>query len=161
MPALHRILSCLRRRSFPALRRQRVEIYWGGDEEELLFYRPQRGRHYICVHQDLRHAPRPVLEGGIAHELCHILRDLRLGRYSRELSWSRYAHSRWSRMREERAVEREAVALGYATHLLAFLRYARALGWSFTRENGLLYAELARFTAGRISAAGRGTLPRS
>lgn len=135
-------LRRLIRRSFPHLRRRPIEIYWGGDDDELLLYHVEGGRHRIRVNECLRAAPRPVLEGGIAHELCHIARDLRLGPAARDLSWDNYHRSRWTRMREERAVERDAVALGYAPHLLAFWRYARRLGWRFTREHGLLYAEL-------------------
>lgn len=130
-------------RSFPRLRRLPVEIGWG-EEEDLLSYRVRAGRHSILVNECLRGAPARVLEGGIVHELCHLEGDLLLGPASRRQSWDRYFHSRWARMREERAVERRAVALGYAQQLLAFQKFAHRLGWSFGREHGLLYVELTR-----------------
>jgi hypothetical protein len=85
-----------------------------------------------------------VLEGGMAHELCHIDADLRLGRYQREFAWGRYATSRWCRMREERATEVRVIELGYGPQLLAFVCFARRLGYSFAREHGLLYPEIVR-----------------
>ncbi len=159
-PTLYVILRRLIRRSFPHVRRRPIDIYWGGGEDdELLLYHLEHHRHSIRVNATLRAAPRRVIEGGIAHELCHIARDLRLGRHSRDLSWEKYDRCRWARMREERAVEREAVALGYAPHLLAFWRYAHCLGWRFAREHGLLYTEL--LTTIRTPSPGRGTPPRA
>jgi hypothetical protein len=102
------------------------------------------GAHLIRVNECLGAATSQVLEGGIVHELCHIDADLRLGRYQRELAWRRYAASRWCRMREERATEVRVIDLGYGRHLLAFVRFARRLGYSFTMENGLLYPEIRR-----------------
>ena len=130
-------------RSFPRLRLLPLTISWG-TEEGLLWYTVENGRHLILVNNVLRPATRQVLEGGIAHELCHIDADVRLGPVQREMAWNRYAASRWCRMREERQTEVRVVELGYGPHLLAFVRFARRLGYSFTRENGLLYPEIQR-----------------
>jgi hypothetical protein len=147
---LNRILRLLIARSFPRLRRLPIAISWGRSESELLSYMENEGRYCIPVNDCLRPASRLVLEGGIAHELCHIDADVRLGPFQRQLAWDRYLQSRWSRMREERDTERRVIALGYGPHLLAFVRYARRLGHSFSREHGLLYAEISRaVTAGR------------
>jgi hypothetical protein len=140
---LRQILRRLLVRSFPRLRRIRLTISWGLDDE-LLCYTVRNGEHLIRVNECLRPAATHVLEGGIAHELCHIDADLRLGRYQRELAWQRYAASRWSRMHEERATEGRVIELGYGPHLLAFVRFARRLGYSFTMEHGLLYPEILR-----------------
>jgi hypothetical protein len=125
------------------LRRIRLTISWGL-EDELLLYTVQNGEHLIQVNECLRPAPAHVLEGGIAHELCHIDADLRLGRYQRELAWQWYSASRWRRIREERATEVHVIELGYGPHLLAFVRFVRRLGYSFTKEHGLLYPEIRR-----------------
>lgn len=143
--ALRRILRRLRIRAFPRLRRIRLTISWGIDDD-LLCYTVQNGEHLIRVNECLRPATTRVLEGGIAHELCHIDADVRLGRYQRELAWQRYSASRWCRMREERATEVRVIELGYGPHLLAFVRFARRLGYSFTKEHGLLYPEIRRAT---------------
>lgn len=140
---LQSILERLVGQSFPRLRRVGLTILWGG-EEDLLFYSVEGNRHLIRVNERLRRATRHALEGGIVHELCHIDADMRLSRYQRQIAWERYMNSRWCRMREERATELEAVRLGYGNQLLALIRYARGLGWSFSREHGLLYAEIVR-----------------
>jgi hypothetical protein len=74
---------------------------------------------------------------------------MRMGRYQRELAWDRYERSRWSRIREEQATERRVLALGYGPQMLAFLRYARRLGYSFSREHGLPYGEIRRSVEGQ------------
>jgi hypothetical protein len=132
-------------RSFPRLRRSDIRISWGA-EEDLLLYTLDDGRHSIQVNHYLRPAPRAALEGGIAHELCHVDADLRLGAYQRELAWNRYSRLRWSRIREERATEQRVIELGYGAELLAFVRFARRLGYSFTHEHGLLYQEIVAAT---------------
>jgi hypothetical protein len=140
---LHHILRHLVRRSFPKLLNRPVTISWG-TPDALLYYAVEADRHSIDVHERLRGAPRLALEGGIVHELCHIEADINMGAYQRQLAWNRYAESRWARMREERATERRLIDLGYGTHLLALIRFAHRLGYRFSRENGLLYAEIHR-----------------
>ena len=122
-------------RAFPRLRRLKLFIEWGA-EDDLLFYTVEADRHLIRVNDCLRLAPRRVLEGGIAHELCHIEADRRMGPYQRQLAWNRYCRSRTSRIREERATERRVTELGYGIQLLAFVRFAKRLGYSFSREHG-------------------------
>ena len=136
------------RRSFPRLRRRTIAIGWGA-EEELFYYMADAEQYLIAVNRSLQGAPRRVLEGGIAHELCHIDADLRLGVYPRQLAWNRYAESRWYRMRNELATEQQAIALGYGPQLLELIRYARRLGYTFAREHGLFYAEILRAEVSR------------
>lgn len=157
---LTQILRRLIARSFPRLRRVRVTISWAADDD-LLWYTVKDGTHLIFVNTCLRPAPKRVLEGGISHELCHIDADIRMGPFQRELAWRRYAVSRWCRMREERATEQRVIELGYGPSLLAFVRFARTLGYSFTREHGLLYSEIRRAVqtgcrepAGRLTPRG-------
>jgi hypothetical protein len=145
-PRLNQILRRLICPSFPKLRRHAVRIGWGADEE-LLYYTVDGECFVIVVNSCLRRARRRALEGGIAHELCHIDRDLRLGAYPRQLAWKRYAESRWYRMREERETERQVIRLGYGSQLLELIRFARAQGYTFEREHGLLYVEVLRACA--------------
>jgi hypothetical protein len=126
-------------------------IGWGA-EEELLYYTADGDQCVIAVNPSLQAAPRRVLEGGIAHELCHIDADLRLGAYPRQLAWNRYSESWWYRMRNERATERQAIALGYGRQLLELIRFAHRLGYTFRREHGLFYAEILRAEALRGEA---------
>ena len=113
----------------------------------MFYYAVDAEQYLIAVNPSLRGAPRSALEGGIAHELCHIDADLRVGVYPRELAWNRYSESRWFRMRNERATEQQAIALGYGRHLMELIRFARRLGYTFAREHGLSYAEILRTEA--------------
>jgi len=140
---LNRILHNLVRRSFPGLRRRTITIGWGA-EDELLYYTTQAEQYVIAVNHLLQGARRCVLEGGVAHELCHIDADLRLGVFARQLAWNRYPTSRWYRMRNERATESQVIKLGYGRHLIELIRFAHRLGYRFEREHGLLYAEILR-----------------
>lgn len=140
---LNRILRHLILRSFPKLRRRNIAIRWGADDE-LLYYIRHAEQYVIAVNRCLEKAGRRVLEGGIAHELCHIDAELKLGRYQRELAWNRYSESYWYRMREERATEQRVIELGYGGHLLELIRFARRLGYKFARQHGLFYAEILR-----------------
>lgn len=148
---LRQIVRRLILRSFPRLRHIQLTISWGS-EDELLWYTTQGGDHRIGVNECLKRATTRVLEGGIAHELCHIDADARLGRYQRELAWDRYGASRWMRMREERATDARVLDLGYGPHLLAFVRFARSLGYSFAREHGLLSYEIRRAIEARANS---------
>jgi len=138
---LNRILHKLILRSFPNLRRRNITIRWGADDE-LLYCTVHQEQYVIAVNSCLEKAGRGVLEGGIAHELCHIDADLKLGRYQRQLAWNRYSESYWYRMREERATEWRVVQLGYGAQLLKLIRFARRLGYTFARQHGLSYAEI-------------------
>ena len=147
---LNCILQKVVRESFPRLRTRINTISWGATDD-LLSYTADPERYAITVNIRLRGARRAVLEGGIAHELCHIESETKLGIYLRQLAWDRYSDSRWYRMREERSVESRAIELGYGNQLLELIRFARRLGYSFKREHGLLYGEILR--AERIRAA--------
>lgn len=141
---LQRIVRRVVRRSFPRLRRVLFSISWDAGEDEFLYYAVRGEQHVIGVHECLREAPEPVLRGGLAHELCHIDADLKLGPYQRHLAWARYQNSRFYRMREERATESRLIELGYGRELLAFFRFARRRGFSFSSEHGLSLPEVVR-----------------
>jgi hypothetical protein len=140
---LEAVLRRLILRSFPEVRRLRIGITF----EELapgdcLEYYTLGGRFRIGVSPLLRAAPRMALEGGIAHELSHILQDHRLGPARLEAAFARSAASRTYRIREERAADRCAIERGYGPHLIVLVRFARRLGIRFYRENGLVAAEI-------------------
>ena len=130
--------------SFPDLKRLRIAIEFGElDRDTCFFYSVEAGRYRITVSNCLRRAPRRVLEGGIAHELAHIVQDSRLGPRQRDLAYQRYDRSPAYRMRDERKTDLRQIDRGYGPQLLAFLSYARRLGFRFTRQHGLLSAEIS------------------
>jgi hypothetical protein len=146
-PRLETLLRQIVSRSYPELRRLRIGIAFEDLEPaDCLQCYTRDGRFRIAVSPLLRDAPRKALEGGLAHELAHVLRDCRLGPFSARLSSERLAASRSYRLREERATDRAAIERGYGPHLIALVRFARRLDIRFYRENGLLPEEIARLS---------------
>lgn len=143
MVRLDRILRRLVRSAFPELCRRRIAIAFEPLPEDTLL-RYDRGACFsISVSDALRDAPGRALEGGIAHELAHLVRDSRLPPRALLRAFDRYDRSRFYRVRDERATDRLAVDRGFGPHLLAFLRHARTLGYRFHAEHGLHTREIA------------------
>ena len=142
-PPITAMLRRLIAKSFPELKPLNLTIAFRRlDDDECLRYDCESGRYAISINDFLRAAPRRALEGGIAHELCHLLHDSRLGPLQRRFAYDYYAHSAAYRIRDERATEIRQIERGYGPHLLAFLRYARISGYTFSREHGLPLREL-------------------
>ena len=137
------ILRILIRRGFPELAGRHFEIRFG-DYDDWMWYDISGARFIIGVDNSLRSAPRRVLEGGLAHELAHITRDLRLRPLQRARAYQRYGVSSVYRIRDEQATDREEMRRGYGRQLLALMLWARARGFTSGREHGLLLADVYR-----------------
>lgn len=144
MARLDRILRRLRP-AFPELDRLRIPIAFDAlPEDTLLRYDLEPGGNSILVNDCLRRAPVRALQGGIAHELAHLVRDCRIPRPARSRAYDRYDRSRPYRIRDERATDHLEIERGFGPHLLSFLRHARRLGYRFTPEHGLRYREIVQ-----------------
>ena len=137
------VLRILIRRGFPELAGRHFEIRFG-DSDDWMWYDLSRRAFVIGVDTSLASAPRRVLEGGFAHELAHIVRDLRLRPFQRALAYRRYRLHRGYRIRDERDTDLEAIRRGYGRQLLALMLWGRTRGYTSTREHGLLLAEIYR-----------------
>jgi hypothetical protein len=130
--------------AYPELRRRRVGIAFGELGPETLFrYAWDQGRFSILVGEEFRKAPAAVLEGGIAHELAHLVRDGRHRPPALHRAFERYERSRCYRIRDERATDRLAIDRGFGPQLLAMMRWSRAHGVRFRAEDGLHSREIA------------------
>lgn len=148
MARLDRILRRLVATAYPELKRLRIAIAFAGlPDDTLLRYDCAAGRFSVSVGDFLRDAPVHVLEGGIAHELAHVVRDSRLAPRLLARAYDRYDRSRSYRVRDERATDRLAVDRGLGPQLLAFLAHARSRGYRFTPEHGLHTSEIAALCA--------------
>src|SRR5689334_7951451 len=105
----------------------------------------------IGVDNSLRHAPRRVLEGGLAHELAHIVHDLRRKPFQRARAYEYYRRIRAYRIHDERGTDVEVIRRGYGPQLLALMLWARTRGYTSAREHGLLLAEIYRRLRGAAS----------
>jgi hypothetical protein len=140
------ILRQVIRRGFPELARMHIAMTIG-EFEDWMFYEPTGpgGRSFVIgVDTSLLDVSRRVIAGGFAHELAHILRDSRIGRYRLERAWPLYFTSQAFRIRDERETDREAIARGYGPELLALMLFGRARGYLWSREDGLTVPEVHR-----------------
>ena len=137
------ILRILIRRGFPELAGRRFLIRFG-DFDDWMSYYPSGDSFIIGVDNSLGAAPRPVLEGGFAHELAHIVRDLRFRPFQRARAFEKYRDRLAWRIRDERGTDLEAIRRGYGRQLLALMLWARTRGYTSGREHGLLLADLYR-----------------
>jgi hypothetical protein len=154
MVRLDRILRRLVATAYPELKRLRIAIAFAPlADDTLLRYDCADGRFSISVGDLLREAPIRVLEGGIAHELAHLVRDSALAPRLLARAYGRYDRSRFYRARDERATDRLAIERGLGPQLLAFLVYARSRGYRFTPEHGLHTREIAALCARSRTAA--------
>lgn len=137
------ILRTLLRRGFPELAGREFEIRFG-NFDDWMWYDISGSVFVIGVDNSLRPAPRRVVEGGFAHELAHIARDLRMGPWQRTLAYERYRRSCAYRIRDEAQTDREAIRRGYGRQLLALMLWGRARGYTSGREHGLLLHQVIR-----------------
>ncbi len=140
---IEQILRRMIHRRFPELVHRKTAVGFG-DYDAWMVYDLDGARYSIGVDRSLQGAPRNVLEGGLAHELSHILRDSAKSPWQRKLAWRRYAASRAYRIGDERATDLLAIERGYGRQLMALMVYARGLGYTSCREHGLLLAEVSK-----------------
>ena len=137
------ILRILIRRGYSELAGRSFQIRFD-DFDDWMWYDISGETFVIGVDNSLRGAPRRVLEGGFAHELSHIVRDLGLRPFQRARAYERYGWHRHYRIRDEQDTDREAIRRGYGRQLLALILWGRARGYSSGREHGLLLADVYR-----------------
>ena len=136
---LKSILDELLVSAFPDLRMHDITIEFKKTSDGMI----EMGRltdegYYVEVDKPLRKASRVELMGGIAHELCHIVRDAKETFVEKLL----YRFSRRYREAIERDIDLEVILRGYGRHLLAFSLLA-GKKWNRYREDGLAPREIA------------------
>jgi hypothetical protein len=141
---LDQALRRVRKRGFPELSGHAISVCFTDSETLLCCDTAARRDFLVEVSTELAGAPSRVLEGGIAHELAHVLHDSAMSPLRRKHALELYGRSVAYRIRDERNADLRAVERGYGPHLLAFMMYARRLGHTFCREHGLLLPELRR-----------------
>jgi len=97
---------------------------------------------YIEVDNSLKDAPRVVKEGGIAHDLGHIVVQKQLG--SRKSLRDRLAYKISPRYKtlDERNTDLMIIIRNYGRPLIEFMRYAEKKGFPYYKEEGLSIREL-------------------
>jgi hypothetical protein len=139
--ALEDIRDEIIQEGFPELMDEDVQIAYENIDDALCAYGEltEEG-YYIDVDISLRDAPRRVIEGGVAHELSHILTDRDAGTEDTEA----YRLSKRYRILDERNTDVLTILRGYGPQLLAFLEYSEKKEFPRYKEDGLSMREIRK-----------------
>ena len=97
----------------------------------------------------MKKAPVDVLEGGLAHELSHIIIEKRTNENPKWRDFLAYRISKKYKALDERNTDVEVILRGYGPKLLSFLEYAEKLGFPHYKEDGLSIRELQKILGAR------------
>jgi len=92
----------------------------------------------------MKNTPRDCVEGGIAHELVHLHKELGMNWLVSWLDGLLYDRIRLYRERDERKTDLEVINRGYGTQLLALSQYSEERGYQHVRGSGLSVVEIQR-----------------
>ena len=137
-PTLDRII----RKSFQELTGEEITIAYAESNKYSLChgYLPKSG-WYINVNQRLNEAPREAVEGGVAHELAHIVTEKEYGRTMSRLEKLGNI-SRRHKTANERNIDLSVILRGYGPQLLSYFEYMEKQGHRHRKQDGLSVREL-------------------
>jgi hypothetical protein len=145
MNKLEKIRDEIIKKAFPELKEEDIQIEYKKLDDALVEWGALTGEgFYLEVDEGLKNAPRDVLEGGIAHDLCHVVSEKEQGRFESWLDGVLYRNFKRYMRLDERNTDVEAVLRGYGQQLLTFLEYAEKEGHPRYREDGLSIIELQK-----------------
>ena len=132
--------------AFPELRGKHIRLEWKKLDDAFMQYGTftDNDGFYIEVSDELKTAPRAVLEGGLAHELSHMIEDLKMQPGQRLRDRIAYKISQRYEALDERNTDVEIVIRGYGQQLLEFLEFTEKLGSEHSQVDGLSIRELRR-----------------
>ncbi|NQU98711.1 hypothetical protein HQ533_04545 [Candidatus Woesearchaeota archaeon] len=144
MTDLKKIRDNIIENGFPELMSIDIWIDWKKLKDALIEYGglTEEG-FYIEVDKSLRDAPTEVIEGGLAHDLTHILTDVQQGRNLTLKDRLAYKISKKYKTLDERNTDVTAILRGYGSQLLAFLQYAEEKDFPHYQEDGLSIREIS------------------
>ncbi len=131
------------REAFPELSEVKIELHFEKSDDELMGYGELRGRgYYIDVDKVMRKAPLLAVEGGLAHELAHILVDFKMDPISRFFDQLSYERDKEYQTNDERKTDLLVVERGYGPQLLRYVRFHDKRYKHYAEEDGLTAKEL-------------------
>ncbi len=131
------------KKGFPELMDDDIQIEYSSLNDALLEYGElSEEGFYIEVDISLKKAPEEVIEGGLAHELSHIMTDK--NEDGNLMFWDKLAYkfSPSYRTLDERNTDLLVIIRGYGNQLLAFLKYAEEKEFPHYKEDGLSIREI-------------------
>ncbi len=130
-------------KSFPELMDYDIQVEYNDLKDALLEYGElSEEGFYIEVDTSLENAPEKVIEGGMAHELSHILTDKKESKNLTFRDKLAYKLSEKYRTLDERNTDLLVIIRGFGNQLLTFLKYAEEKGFPHYKEDGLSIREI-------------------
>lgn len=140
---LREILDDVIKRAFPELLSEDIKIEYKKLKDAMLEYGMLSSEGaYIEVDKSLKEAPVNVIQGGMAHELAHILIDLKIGKRKSLNDKLAYRISKRYKTLDERNTDLEVILRGFGSELCEFLIYCEKEGYDHYKEDGLSLREL-------------------
>jgi len=143
MSYLKSTLDTIIRKSFYELIGEEIHIDYKESKKYSLChgYMPKSG-WYINVNEELSKAPPAVVEGGIAHELAHIVTEKQYGRALTKLGKLENI-SRKHKTVNERNTDVTVILRGYGPQLQSYFEYMEKQGSRHRKQDGLSVREVA------------------
>jgi len=131
------------KKGFPELMDDDIQIEYSDLDDALFEYGElSEEGSYIEVDLSMKETPEEVIEGGLAHELSHILTDKKEDKNLTLREKLAYKFSATYRTLDERNTDLLVIIRGYGNQLLAFLKYAQENGFPHYKEDGLSIREI-------------------
>jgi len=130
-------------RGYPELNSEEVEIdYEKTRNKWLLYYCRNHSGFYIRVNSLLRDAPPRMKEGGIAHELSHVVAEKTRGKRTVAKSYQLYHTFKIFRDLEERSIDLDVILRGFGLGLAELFEYAKRDNIPYADDLGLSSEEI-------------------
>jgi len=143
MNDLQEIRDSIIHRAFPELMDEDIQIEYTALDDAVFecgLLTPEG--FYIHTDETMKEAPREVVEGGLAHELTHLVVDKKSNRNTLILERIAYRLARGYKTLVERDTDVQTILRGYGRQLVAFLEYCEQQGFEHYKEDGLSIREI-------------------
>lgn len=131
------ILNCL-----PELLDTHIEVAYEKLNDAYFTYKRKSNIYHLSVDISLKDAPRDVIEGGMVHDLVHILFEENMNLLGRFFDNLLYLINKRYETRLERKVDLFVLKRGYGKELLKFVQYANNRREEYLPSDGLTQREL-------------------
>ncbi|MBI4170961.1 MAG: hypothetical protein HY514_04650 [Candidatus Aenigmarchaeota archaeon] len=148
MNDLAKIRNRLLKEGFPDLLDEDISVKYARCKPYFDYDGSSKKGYRIRACLEMRRAPLQAVEGGLAHELCHIATEKFLGKKQRKQDVKLNKKSKRYRTLDERDTDLRVILRGYGRQLLALLQYAERKGDTYHKDDGLSAREVEKLLYG-------------
>ena len=108
-------------KSFPELSKQKIKIRYEKMPSALFAFDGIMNHYHISVDSTLKKASKKLIQGGLVHELCHIVNEMNLSKYMKRNDLKLYGKNSHYRQLDEKNTDLQVIMRGYGSHLLELI----------------------------------------